>query len=259
MRIMLESKAFESHSFVTLTYRDDTVPEEITYKHFQDYMKRLRKSSPDPIRFFCVGEYGKHSTKRPHWHAILLGYQFPLKETDRFVKNGARVTLHEPWQDGTVVVGEVNPKTIGYTVRYTLKSSTKYEHDPHVVRMSKSIGKEYMISIGEEMARRVDRAVIPSALQYQKRWWPLHKTCREWIRDGFRENGGIPIYSGHEGLESDAKLMSLLTGEEIETLASQVRINAERRAGLPVISSFDEFVESEAKRHRMKARRGGAL
>ena len=35
------------NSFVTLTYDDDHLPEynSLNYKHFQDFMKRLRKSS----------------------------------------------------------------------------------------------------------------------------------------------------------------------------------------------------------------------
>ena len=47
------------NSFVTLTYDDDHLPEynSLNYKHFQDFMKRLRKSH-NGVRFYMCGEYG---------------------------------------------------------------------------------------------------------------------------------------------------------------------------------------------------------
>jgi hypothetical protein len=45
--------------------------------HFQKFMKRLRdRIKPLKIRFFHCGEYGD-LTRRPHYHALIFGYDFP--------------------------------------------------------------------------------------------------------------------------------------------------------------------------------------
>ena len=48
------------NSFVTLTYDDDHLPEynSLNYKHFQDFMKRLRKSH-NGVRFYSEGALGE--------------------------------------------------------------------------------------------------------------------------------------------------------------------------------------------------------
>ena len=62
--------------FVTLTYDDDHLPEynSLNYKHFQDFMKRLRKSHSG-VRFYMCGEYGEDFS-RPHYHALLFNCFF---------------------------------------------------------------------------------------------------------------------------------------------------------------------------------------
>ena len=81
-RCMLEAKYHDKNSFITLTYNDDNIPvaENGNYtlvkKDFQDFMKRLRESIGDvKIRYYACGEYGSKSL-RPHYHAIIFGYDF---------------------------------------------------------------------------------------------------------------------------------------------------------------------------------------
>ena len=52
---MHEASMHMFNSFVTLTYDDDHLPEynSLNYKHFQDFMKRLRKSH-NGVRFICA-------------------------------------------------------------------------------------------------------------------------------------------------------------------------------------------------------------
>lgn len=254
---MLEAKGFECASFATYTYTQDTVPEELTYKHFQDYMKRLRKSSRKKIRYFCVGEYGDN-TGRPHWHAILLGYRFPEKTTDRFVRNGAILTSHEEWGHGGVTYGQVTEKSIGYCVRYSLKSSQKSHLDRHEVHQSNGFAKEYMIAYGEELARRAPRIVLPSALKYKKRWWPLHKSCMQWMRDAYESRGGEPIRYDL-AVDRDARSLSVITGCDMEQLASHVRLRHLRLSGEDVMPSLSDHLQSEAKRARMRSKRSVLL
>ena len=76
VRCMHEASMHMFNSFVTLTYDDNHLPEynSLNYKHFQDFMKRLRKSN-NGVRFYMCGEYGEDFS-RPHYHALLFNCFF---------------------------------------------------------------------------------------------------------------------------------------------------------------------------------------
>ncbi len=153
MRIVHEASLYElgdGSSFITLTYRDEDVPEgwSLTPKgasDFQLFMKRLRRASEQKIRFFMVGEYGelcRHSRPglevkaddchfccvgRPHYHAILFGKTFEDLEVcgeGRDVVYYTSKTLERIWGLGFVQVGEVTMQSAAYTARYCLKKVT---------------------------------------------------------------------------------------------------------------------------------------
>src|SRR3954449_8205389 len=69
MRCVHENKMHPRSSFVTLTYDDKNIPPagSLSKRDFQLFMKRLRKSQSNPLRFFACGEYGE-TTHRPHYH-----------------------------------------------------------------------------------------------------------------------------------------------------------------------------------------------
>ncbi len=155
MRIVHEQQSMlelgRASSFVTLTYRDEDVPEGWSLtpsgaSDFQLFMKRLRRSSSEKIRFFMVGEYGaycRHTRPgaevkaddcefccvgRPHYHVILFGKTFEDLEVcgqgnDGIVYYSSR-KLEALWGLGFVQVGEVNMKSAAYTARYCLKKIT---------------------------------------------------------------------------------------------------------------------------------------
>lgn len=82
-RCVHEAHMHDHNCFITLTYSPENLPEggTLVRKHFTDFMKRLRKAlSVDDIsiRFFGCGEYGS-KLERPHYHAIIFGYDFPDK------------------------------------------------------------------------------------------------------------------------------------------------------------------------------------
>ena len=79
VRCVHESSLHRFSSFITLTYNDEHLPSDrsLNVEHFQRFMKRLRKHlEPLKIRFFHCGEYGD-KFRRPHYHAIVFGYDFP--------------------------------------------------------------------------------------------------------------------------------------------------------------------------------------
>lgn len=107
-RLVWEWYTQGSGLFVTLTYSDLWVPEELEPKHLTDYLKRLRKRiQPQKLRYFGVGEYGE-LTWRPHFHLCI----FPSVEQKAIV---------ECWKFGMVHIGLVEEKSIGYITHYCTK------------------------------------------------------------------------------------------------------------------------------------------
>ncbi len=150
MRIVHEATLHESSggsSFVTLTYRDDDLPNDwgLSKRDFTLFMKKLRKAS-SKLRYFMVGEYGdvcRHGKSisdgmlspavcgcrvgRPHYHAILFGKTFEDLEVcggRRDIVYYTSKKLEEIWGLGFVQVGDVTMQSAGYTARYCLKKMT---------------------------------------------------------------------------------------------------------------------------------------
>lgn len=141
--------------FITLTYNNDHLPEHGTLvkKHFQDFLKRLRKRyvpvcpfkkklSPDEhaawmqqfgIRYYMCGEYGgKYG--RPHFHAILFNWNFDF---DKYFWEKSETgfdlyrspSLESLWTDdkgsiGYSSVAEFSFDTAAYVARYVMKKVT---------------------------------------------------------------------------------------------------------------------------------------
>jgi len=124
-RIMFESQFHGANSFITLTYDEANCPwpPSLQYPHFQKFMKRLRKSSPQPLRFFMCGEYGPLN-QRPHYHAIIFGHYFPDRVPAGVSKSGQTYyksrLLEDLWTHGQCSVQDVNLKSIAYCTRYIL-------------------------------------------------------------------------------------------------------------------------------------------
>lgn len=119
------------NTFVTFTYNQDSIrSEEIIYEDFQLFMKRLRRKYPNNnIRYIVSCEYGT-DFKRPHFHAIIFGYDAPDKKYLRKTQKGSILyssdELSRLWNNGFVSVGEANEKTAYYIAKYSL-SNSKHE------------------------------------------------------------------------------------------------------------------------------------
>lgn len=130
VRCVHESKMHKFNCFVTLTYDDIHLPDNrsLDYKHFQAFMKRLRRRfSGVPIRFFMCGEYGE-STSRPHYHALLFGIDFADKKHWRKSGSGSALftsdVLSRLWPHGSAYIGDVTFESAAYCARYVLKKHT---------------------------------------------------------------------------------------------------------------------------------------
>lgn len=130
IRCVHEAKLYEKNCFITLTYNDENLPypPSLDIRHFQLFMKKLRKKLDHKIRVFYCGEYGdeKH-TRRPHFHAILFNFA-PSDGKKHLERNGNVIYtsefLTETWAKGYASYGDVTFESAAYTARYSLKKRT---------------------------------------------------------------------------------------------------------------------------------------
>lgn len=129
MRCVHEAQMHENNSFITLTFDDEhlfkrKVPSSLDVRDFQLFMKRLReKIKPIKIRFFHCGEYGD-KTNRPHYHAIIFGFDFPDRELLKVHNENKLYTsklLQSCWEFGFSTVGDMTFESAAYCARYCMK------------------------------------------------------------------------------------------------------------------------------------------
>ena len=135
IRCVHEAQLHERNCFITLTYDNDHLPSggTLVKKHFQDFMKSLRHKVSDRIRYFHCGEYGE-KFGRPHYHAIMFGFDFPDKRLWR-ISGGEKLyvseMLSETWGKGHCSVGSVSFDSAAYVARYCVKKITGSEAESH--------------------------------------------------------------------------------------------------------------------------------
>lgn len=126
IRCLHEASLNEDNCFITLTYNNEHLPKDLSLdiRHFQLFMKRLRKKyTGKKIRFFHCGEYGE-TLGRPHYHALLFGHDFDDKKLwsmRQGVPLYRSATLETLWPFGYSSVGEVTFESAAYVARYVMK------------------------------------------------------------------------------------------------------------------------------------------
>lgn len=145
-RLKQEYKVSQTAHFVTLTYDHQNVPlTENKYmtlykKDVQDFLKRLRKTQLNKIKYMACGEYGGKG-QRPHYHLIM----FNLIPKEKDIYNQIKIT----WQKGDVHIGTVTEASTAYTLEYISKQSDikKHERDDRKQEFSlfsKGLGSNYL-------------------------------------------------------------------------------------------------------------------
>jgi len=126
MRCVHEASMHQDNCFITLTYNPENLPPDgsLIKSDFQKFIKRLRKQTGKKIRYYHCGEYGDN-TNRPHYHAILFGYNFDdwvyLFDSPSGEPIYSSQTLEKIWKKGFVTVGTVTFESAGYVARYCMK------------------------------------------------------------------------------------------------------------------------------------------
>lgn len=126
--------------FITLTYDPENLPlnGSLDKKHFQDFIKRYRKSiSPKKIRYYHCGEYGE-KLGRPHYHAIIFGDDFKDKvhcQGQGTSKIYTSNELNSLWGKGSTIIGAVTFESAAYVARYVLKKVTGEREIEHYMKV----------------------------------------------------------------------------------------------------------------------------
>lgn len=135
LRCMHEAKMHQANCFITLTYSDENLPAHGTldHRHFQLYMKRLRKdNAPHRVRFYMCGEYGPQ-TKRPHYHACIFGEEYrkhrkPMGKSESGELYYEQPELTRHWPLGQATVQDLTQNSAGYCARYIMKKKLGKEN-----------------------------------------------------------------------------------------------------------------------------------
>lgn len=154
VRIMDEASLFQNNCFITLTvgdrYINDVFPgRSVCRRPFQLFAYRLyekfrgfeffpkpnfykaKKWNSYPIRIVYCAEYGSVDW-RPHFHAILMNFDFCDKQMYGTSDNGSSLYLSqdlmELWPYGRCDVGEVNADSAAYEAGYCLKKQRQIEY-----------------------------------------------------------------------------------------------------------------------------------
>lgn len=138
--------------------------EGLSITDHKKFMKRLRKATGTPLRFYMCGEYGEQNW-RPHYHYIIFGYGFPDKylwRTEGEHNYYRSPLLEKVWPFGHSEIGPVTFETCAYVARYVTKKITGPEADEHY-RRTATDGTEYWLTPEfNQMSRRPGIA---------REWW----------------------------------------------------------------------------------------
>lgn len=146
-----EASCHDNNAFITLTYRTENLPSDgsLSKRALQLFFKRLRFDiEPETVRYYACGEYGDHNL-RPHYHAILFGYQFADLKPWRKTPNGDVLYrsdhLERLWPWGHCEVGHVTHQSCGYVARYALKKITGVSAVAHYTRPHPATGELFEV------------------------------------------------------------------------------------------------------------------
>lgn len=158
LRLILESLEHEYSSFVTFTYNDLHLPQDVTKNDAQKLIKRIRKlwkaESGKNFRYYLVKEFGSR-TGRQHFHAIIFG--IPPTQHAIFA-NAWRKNIGTSFRPQYVSLGfiharELTQARVGYCVKYSTKflestGSSDTNGTPEFAIMSRGRRKDGTRGIG---------------------------------------------------------------------------------------------------------------
>lgn len=130
IRCTHEASLYERNCFITLTFDEASLPSppSLDVRHWQLFMKRLKKANNGKsIRFYMGAEYGTKGG-RPHYHAILFNHDFDDKVIHTYNSRGEPIytsrSLERVWKQGYCSVAACTFESASYVARYCTKKVT---------------------------------------------------------------------------------------------------------------------------------------
>lgn len=252
-RIMLEAAQHDYNSFATLTFGDDHLPKDnsVSPRDLQTFIKRLRKASPERLRYFACGEYGE-TTGRPHYHIALFGF----RGCDYGITRGNRATccdqcslLSESWGRGLTQLGTLEQASAAYIAGYVSKKWTRANdpkgRHPSFARMSlrPGIGLGMMHELASTlMQHKLDETMIdvPLTLQHGTAKWPLGRYLRRKLRTFIGKDANAP------------KEVLDLQAAELQVMREAAWANSTSLTNEVLKNSLGRRIQIESKHRRQK-------
>lgn len=222
IRIAHEASLYEDNVFLTLTYRDECLPENdsLDVRDWQLFMKRLKKRSGGrSIRFFHCGEYGE-TTNRPHYHAILFNYNFEDRKFLKMTETGYQIDtsayLDEIWQKGDCYIGSVTFESAAYCGRYVMKKLTGQRKSEYGLRAPEYATQSRNPGVGKPWLEKWKTDIFPNdfvVLDGQKQRVPAYyddQVSSQEAKLGYwtTDKTGFPIWMPHlKFTESETRKM----------------------------------------------------
>lgn len=242
---MHEAGYHEHTSFLTTTFAELPIREELNKKHVQLFLKRIRKEiAPRKVKYFACGQYGE-SEGRPHYHYILFGED---EETLAFNPAGkTRKVIYgdlESWPFGTSYFGTATRQSAAYVASY-MQADTRAEYyegrTPPFGLKSNGLGKQYALDNKERLCRNLSDTFygVPVALPRQYRVW-MDLPTEEWqahgkekheerYRELIRKYGHDPSRIGEEKRRHlDQHDLNLLALQELRRDRKNVSVHSVR-------------------------------
>lgn len=115
----------QKNCFLTLTYDDKYLPADysVSLDHYQKFLKRLRESVGNKIRFFGCAEYGDEEN-RPHYHFLIFNYRpddLKLHSRKKNIPLYTSEKITKLWPNGFSTIGNLTYQTAAYCARYVIK------------------------------------------------------------------------------------------------------------------------------------------
>ena len=246
VRMKHEMLMHPENCFITLTYSPEELPKDgsLDVSHWQKFAKRLKKRVK--FRHFMCGEYGEVN-KRPHYHAILFGCDFPDKKfwkEERGNRLYVSPMLEETWGHGFTSVGEATSQSAAYVARYCQKKVSEPYDDGSVDEYLARYGR-WCSDTGDFWTVRPEFTTMSRRPGIGSEWFKKYKSDvyphDEVIMDGRRYRP--PRYYDNQLDEEE------LAGYKAKRIAAVQRKGQISEAGLRSFEKHKEAQVNLLKRH----------
>lgn len=252
---MLEAACHKENAFVTLTYDDAHCPsgDSLNPADLRNFIKRLRKTTADKLRYYAIGEYGD-TTGRPHYHLALFNYKSCEYGISRERKNRISCcaqcdSIFNTWGMGKIQLGTLEQSSASYiggyvSKKYSVAQETNGRH-PQFTRMSlkPALGVNLMHEVASTlMQHNLEKELIdvPIALQHGTHQWPLGRFLRRKLR----------IFIGRSPNAPDAVLT--LQKEELQSLREIAWNNQASLETTVLESTLGRRIQIKSRQRRTK-------